>query len=192
MEDLVTSGLSAPDGLALDLGDPDAGGGGSPPPTVRLSASPASIERGRSATLTWSSTNAVSATLTPGIGSVPVSGSRNVSPVSTTTYRITVRDAGGRSASATATVTVTEPPADLVVILAFGQRLRADPRTNLPTAGHGPQSGDRAGRSDDAALLPFDGRHDHGRRYACGNGHGERPVSIGSSARVRSSDGPGE
>ena len=57
----------------------------------------------------------MSAEITPGIGSVPVSGSRSVSPVSTTTYRITVRDASGRTGTATATVTVTEPPSDLVV-----------------------------------------------------------------------------
>ena len=60
------------------------------PPTVSLSASPASIEWGRSATLRWSSTGAVSATLTPGIGAVPTSGSHSVSPTRTTTYRVTV------------------------------------------------------------------------------------------------------
>ena len=63
--------------------------------------------------MTWASTRAASAEITPGIGAVATSGSRTVSPSTTTTYRITVRDAGGRSASAT--VTVTEPPSDLVV-----------------------------------------------------------------------------
>ena len=82
---------------------------GAPPPAVSLSASPASIERGQSATLRWSSTNATSATITPGIGTVPTSGSREVSPTSTTAYRITVRGADGQTASASATVTVTEP-----------------------------------------------------------------------------------
>ena len=95
--DLVTSGLRLPTGLALDLGDRDVGGTDdpSPPPPVRLSASPASIERGRSATLTWSSTRAASAEITPGIGVVRTPGSRTGSPSTTTTYRITVRDAGG-------------------------------------------------------------------------------------------------
>ena len=114
VEDLVTSGLRSPRGLALD---PGSRGGGSPtpvPPTARLLVSPTSIERGRTATLTWSSTNAVSATITPGIGAVPTSGSRDVSPASTTTYRLTVRNATGQAALATATVTVTAPP-DLVV-----------------------------------------------------------------------------
>ena len=75
---------------------------------VTMYASPTSIERGQSATLRWSSTNAVSATITPGIGTVATSGSRSVSPTSTTTYRITVRDAARQTASDTATVTVTE------------------------------------------------------------------------------------
>ena len=82
---------------------------GAPAPAVSLSASPASIERGQGATLRWSSTNATSAAITPGIGTVPTSGSREVSPTSTTTYRITVRGADGQTASASATVTVTEP-----------------------------------------------------------------------------------
>ena len=77
---------------------------------VTMSASPTSIERGQSATLRWSSTNAVSATITPGIGTVPTSGSRSVSPTSTTTYRITVRDADRQTASDTATVTVADKP----------------------------------------------------------------------------------
>ena len=90
-------------------GMPPSGTGGAPP-TVSLSASPTSVERGQSATLRWSSTNATSASITPGIGTVPTSGSRRVSPTRTTSYRITVRSADGQTASASATVTVTEPP----------------------------------------------------------------------------------
>ena len=114
VEDLITSGLRSPRALALDPGSDGGGSLNSVPPTAKLSVSPASIERGRSATLTWSSTNAVSATITPGIGVVPTSGSRDVSPTVTTTYRLTVRNATGQTASATATVAVTDPP-DLVV-----------------------------------------------------------------------------
>ena len=80
---------------------------------MSLSASPTSVERGQSATLRWSSTNATSASITPGIGTVPTSGSRRISPTRTTTYRITVRGADGQTASASTTVTVTEPPASL-------------------------------------------------------------------------------
>ena len=76
-------------------------------PTVTMSASPSSIDWGQSATLTWSSTNAVSANITPGIGAVPVSGSRKVSPTVTTTYRITVRGADGEMQTARASTEVT-------------------------------------------------------------------------------------
>ena len=83
-----------------------------PAPTVRLSASPSSIDLGQSARLSWSSTNAESAMIAPGIGKVPISGSRRVTPNRTTTYRITVRSVGGQTqtamASATVTVTISE------------------------------------------------------------------------------------
>ncbi len=77
-------------------------------PTVTMTAEPSSIERGQSATLRWSSTDATSATINQGIGSVDTSGTRSVSPTSTTTYTITVQGAGG-SASASATVNVRAP-----------------------------------------------------------------------------------
>ena len=81
-------------------------GGQSPPPTVTLSVSPSSIDWGDSATLAWSSTNAESVEIMPDIGAVPVSASRKVSPRTTTTYRITVRGADGRTQTASVTVRV--------------------------------------------------------------------------------------
>ena len=78
-------------------------------PTVTLSAEPSSIERGKSATLKWSSTNATSASINQGIGAVRTSGSREVFPTQTTSYSITVKGQGGE-ASASATVTVRQPP----------------------------------------------------------------------------------
>lgn len=80
-----------------------------PRPTVSLTAEPSSIERGKSATLRWSSTNATSASLDQGIGAVPASGTREVFPTQTTEYTITVKGQGGE-ASARATVTVRVPP----------------------------------------------------------------------------------
>ena len=101
-----TSALSAVPAIRiLDGGGID--GGHAPPPTVTLSVAPSSIDRGQSATLTWSSTNAESAEITPGIGVVPTSGSRKVSPNVTTTYRITVTGADGQTATASVTVTVS-------------------------------------------------------------------------------------
>ena len=90
-----------------------------PAPTVSLTAQPASIRRGESATLQWSSTNAESLRISPGIGAVSASGSRRVSPTSTTTYRITATNADGQTASDSATVTVNAPP-DTPVISSDG------------------------------------------------------------------------
>ena len=113
VEGLVT-GLGLPRGLVLDFGGPrvidDGGGPVRPRPTVTMSASPDSIEPGHGATLTWSSTNARTASITPRIGSVPTSGTRRVFPTQTTTYRITVRSADGQTATDTAEVTVTAAP----------------------------------------------------------------------------------
>ena len=78
-------------------------------PSVSLSAEPSSIERGKSATLKWSSQNTTSASLNQGIGTVPTSGSREVFPTQSTTYELTARGAGGE-AKATARVTVRVPP----------------------------------------------------------------------------------
>ena len=101
-----TSSLSAVPAIQI----PDGGGiegGQAPPPTVKLSASPASIERGQSTTLTWSSTSAESAEIDPDVGAVPTSGTRKVSPNTTTTYRITVTGVNGQTVTASVTVTVS-------------------------------------------------------------------------------------
>jgi peptidoglycan-associated lipoprotein len=84
-----------------------------PAPTVTLSANPDTIQRGQTSTLQWSSTNANTLTLEPGLGRVPEKGTMSVSPYDTMTYRITAQGPGG-SAEAQARLTVTprpEPPA---------------------------------------------------------------------------------
>jgi len=78
-------------------------------PTVTLQASPGDVTRGGSATLTWSSTNATSLTLSPGLGTVNMQGSQQVDPEESTTYTITAMGNGGR-AEASARVTVSAPP----------------------------------------------------------------------------------
>jgi len=83
-----------------------ASGSSSPAgPSVTLTAQPSSIVPGQSTTLNWTSSNAVSATLS-GIGSVAPTGTVTVNPGQTTTYTITVNGSGGQTASAQATVTV--------------------------------------------------------------------------------------
>ena len=67
-----------------------------PPPkpvTATLSANPASIQRGQSATLTWSTENATDITLEG--NKVDASGSQTVSPAGTTTYHLTAKGASG-------------------------------------------------------------------------------------------------
>ncbi len=100
-------------------------------PTVTLTANPPAIERGQTTTLEWSSTNAHTLTLEPGLGRVPERGSMSVSPFETMTYRIIAQGPGG-STEATARVTVSlrpEPPAPTVpqetnLPQLFGQNVR--------------------------------------------------------------------
>jgi peptidoglycan-associated lipoprotein len=78
-------------------------------PTVTLSASPSSIQKGESATLSWSSTNATQLTIAPDVGTVAPEGSTKVAPSSSTTYTITATGPGG-SQTASASVSVAQPP----------------------------------------------------------------------------------
>ncbi len=78
-------------------------------PTVTLSADPSSIEKGGTATLSWTSTNATQLTIAPEVGTVTAEGSTKVTPADSTTYTITASGPGG-SANATARVTVSTPP----------------------------------------------------------------------------------
>jgi len=78
-------------------------------PTVTLQASPSSINKGESATLSWNSTDATQLSIAPDVGAVTAQGSTKVTPSDTTAYTITASGPGG-SASATANVTVNAPP----------------------------------------------------------------------------------
>ncbi len=76
-----------------------------PAPTVYLSASPSSVQQGQCATLTWSSSNASSVSIDPGVGRVDPDGSKQVCPDRTTQYGINaVGDGGSRTASTTVSV----------------------------------------------------------------------------------------
>ena len=78
-------------------------------PTVNLQASSTVVQRGESVTLTWSSTNATSLTLSPGVGNVAAEGSQRVTPQDSVTYTLTATGPGG-SADASVHVTVSAPP----------------------------------------------------------------------------------
>jgi peptidoglycan-associated lipoprotein len=81
-----------------------------PAPTAELSATPSVISAGDQVTLKWDTTGATSVSIDNGIGSVPTSGVKTVTPSETTTYNLTATGDGG-TANATATVTVNSPPA---------------------------------------------------------------------------------
>ena len=79
-------------------------------PTVSLMASPASVDKGKCADLSWTSTNASTVSIDPAIGKVSEGGSRQVCPDTTTQYTVTVMGEGGTKTAST-TVTVNPPPA---------------------------------------------------------------------------------
>lgn len=78
------------------------------PIVASFTVEPSTVERGQSATLKWSVTNATSVIIDHGLGSVDVSGQRTVVPADSTTYSLTARNENG-SVAATATVNVTVP-----------------------------------------------------------------------------------
>ena len=78
-------------------------------PTVSLQASPTSINKGDSTTLSWTSTDATQLTISPDVGAVTAQGSTKVSPSDSTTYTITASGPGG-SADSSTRVTVSAPP----------------------------------------------------------------------------------
>jgi len=85
-----------------------------PVPVVSLLASPLTIDQGQSATLSWSSSDAISCTASGGwSGSRATSGSEVVTPTATTSYTISCTGDGG-IASASVTVTVNAPTAVIV------------------------------------------------------------------------------
>src|SRR5215470_15154713 len=77
-------------------------------PTASLTASPETIDKGQSATLTWQTSNATDVSI-DNVGAVDPNGSQQVSPTESTTYTLTAKGAGGTQ-SATARVTVNAPP----------------------------------------------------------------------------------
>jgi phospholipase C len=91
------------------------------PPTVSISANPASISSGKSSTLTVMAVNATQVVVTGSDGSSyslqPNGGTQAVTPTTTTTYTATATGAGGNT-SATAAVTVVPATAPTVSLVA--------------------------------------------------------------------------
>jgi peptidoglycan-associated lipoprotein len=81
-------------------------------PTAQLTATPTVISAGDQVQLSWRTTDATGVSI-DGIGDVPSSGVKTVTPTVSTTYHLVARGEGG-SADASARVTVNSPPAVVV------------------------------------------------------------------------------
>ena len=94
--------------VSLSFGGAGEGGGGgsvSTTPSCDITATSPTITLGDSSLLTWSSSNAVSASLS-GVGSVGLSSSTDVTPNTTSAYTLTVTNNAGATATCDTTVTV--------------------------------------------------------------------------------------
>jgi len=84
-----------------------------PAPTAQLTATPSNISAGDQVMLSWKTTDATSVNI-EGVGDVPTTGVKSVTPSTSTTYHLVARGEGG-SADATARVTVTPVPTAVAV-----------------------------------------------------------------------------
>ena len=109
-------------------------------PTASITATPSQIVIGQSASLDWTSTDANSASIDQGIGTVNNSGQRTVSPTTDITYTLSVTGNGG-SGSDTATISVISIPSLTVVAPAsvdYGSDITIEVSgTNTDPAGNG-------------------------------------------------------
>jgi peptidoglycan-associated lipoprotein len=83
-----------------------------PAPTAQITATPTVVSAGDQVVLNWRTTDATTVSI-DGIGDVPTSGVKTVTPTTSTSYHLVARGDGG-SADATARVTVNPPPAVVV------------------------------------------------------------------------------
>lgn len=78
-------------------------------PTVELTVNPTTISAGDQATLSWKTVDATDVSI-DGIGKVPTTGVKTVTPKESTTYHLVAQGPGG-TAEATARLVVTSAPA---------------------------------------------------------------------------------
>jgi peptidoglycan-associated lipoprotein len=88
----------------------------SPAPTIEVSASPSTIERGRQTTLSWRTQNATSVLIDGGVGNVVETGSLVVTLRESTTFTAVAKGPGGE-AKASTRVTVLLPQETLPPIV---------------------------------------------------------------------------
>lgn len=96
-------------------------------PTCSLSASPSHVSYGGSSTLSWSSSNASSATINNGVGSVGVNGTYVVTNItSDRTYTLTVSNSNG-SATCSASVDTDDQPVHAPICDLYASRTSVQP-----------------------------------------------------------------
>ena len=83
-------------------------------PIAQITATPTVVSAGDQVQLSWRTSDATSVSI-DGIGDVPTSGVKTVTPAASTSYHLVARGEGG-SADATARVTVNAPPAVVVPV----------------------------------------------------------------------------
>ena len=88
-------------------------GSSAPLPTVALTTDQTSITPGQSTVLRWTVSGATTVSIDQGIGVVALSGSRQIAPISSTTYTLVATNSVG-SATARTTVTVTSNAAPTI------------------------------------------------------------------------------
>lgn len=91
---------------------PAATSAAAPAPVAQITATPNNISAGDQVVLSWRTADASSVSI-DGIGDVPTSGVKTVSPTTSTSYHLVARGDGG-TADSTARVTVNEAPAVVV------------------------------------------------------------------------------
>src|SRR4030095_14955157 len=107
------------------------------PTVAQFTAEPTSIQRGQTSTLRWEVTgNVTSVSINQGVGTVQSTGSSRVSPSDSTTYTLTATGPGG-SATQSATVSVSAPPAAasarrILLPIRFPPPVRVAPLRNRP------------------------------------------------------------
>jgi uncharacterized cupredoxin-like copper-binding protein len=106
-------------------------GGTGNPQIIRFEASPLNIAPGASSTLSWTTNNATTVSIS-GVGSVVPNGSTTVSPTQTTTYTLTASDSQGHSVSAPVTITVSSGAVpSIVTFVATPQNIDAGQSTKV-------------------------------------------------------------
>lgn len=103
----ITYNKALAESLPLIL-DPYAPGN-TPLTTIRVTASPGTIIKGSSSTLTWVTEGATSLSVTPSVGNTSLSGSASVSPSVDTTYTFTATGPGGTVTVSIAIIVIPEP-----------------------------------------------------------------------------------